>query len=235
MKEIAFANLNFNIVNSYKIMRSRMNNLSTVFLFKEFEAKPFVYKCFFGTEIEFEIQNQEVAVIDKIDELLSTEYGNPDFVAPGVKKVWKQKDCYIVHGIGEEYYQRRVHIIKICFKKPASFMLKYETYNEYVNMFDAISERRGLRYYSKLDMNARGEGTVLLYTENYRYFVKFTPKKYWLYSAEKKKEGQLIHLIPSWETKGKYKTIRDLYDELDSFFVYLEEYDTSLNVRLFGK
>ena len=51
------------------------------------------------------------------------------------------------------------------------------------------------------------------------------------------KETVGVLLIPSWNTKGKDKTLAELHIQLDSFFDYLEEYDSSLKedeLRLFG-
>ena len=44
MKEISFANLNFNIVDSYKDMKSRIENEENIRLFGEFDAKATVCK-----------------------------------------------------------------------------------------------------------------------------------------------------------------------------------------------
>ena len=48
------------------------------------------------------------------------------------------------------------------------------------------------------------------------------------YSSQKKEENERTCLIPSWNIEGKYKTIEDLHNQLESFFSYLEEYDLSI-------
>ena len=53
MKEIAFGNLGFSIVNSYKAMKTRIDNENEICLFNEFTDKAVVYKSFWGAEIEF--------------------------------------------------------------------------------------------------------------------------------------------------------------------------------------
>ena len=73
MKEIVFGKLNFNIVDSYKIMKQRIDNKKEICLFNEFTAKAVVYKSFFGTEIEFEIDNQDVSILAKVDDILTQE------------------------------------------------------------------------------------------------------------------------------------------------------------------
>ncbi len=227
MKEIVFGGLNFSISNSYRTMKSRIKNCSSISLFKEFSAKVWVHKSFLGAEIEFEIDKWDVSALSKIDDILTGEYGEPDYIAKGEMKVWKEKDFYIVHGIDEKHYQVDVHIVKICFSRPYSFMLDYEKYREYVVIFSTISEKLGLRWTGNLSVLDR-QMAVLMDSEAYSYCFYFGKGKFTFYSSEKKKEAVGVRLVPSWSIKGKYKTIQDLHIQLDSFFDYLKEYDSSL-------
>ena len=227
MKEISFGNLNYSVVNSYKIMRSRINSEAAICLFGEFTARVLIYRSFLGAEIEFEIDNQDISTLTKVDEILTQEYGTPDYIAEGALRVWKEKDCYIVHGMVEKYYQADVHIIKVCFKKPYCFMLDYATYDKYLTVFKEISEKRGLAWSNNLVVLGK-QMTAWMNTENYRYYISFTQSKFAFYSNEKRKGTEGTLLVPSWNTKGKYKTIQDLHIQLDSFFDYLKEYDSSL-------
>ena len=227
MKEIIFGKLNFNIVNSYKIMKQRIDNETEMCLFNEFAAKAVVYKSFLGTEIEFAIDNQDISTLAKVDDILTQEYGTPDYIAEGALRVWKEKDCYIVHGMTEKHYQVDVHIIKVCFKKPYRFMLDYATYDKYLIVFKEISEKLGLTWSNSLVASGR-QMTVWMDTENYSYYISFSQSKFAFYSSEKRKETGGTRLVPSWSTKGKYKTIQDLHIQLDSFFDYLQEYDSCL-------
>lgn len=227
MKEIVFGKLNFNIVNSYKIMKQRIDNKKEICLFNEFTAKAVVYKSFFGTEIEFAIDNQDISTLAKIDDILTQEYGTPDYIAESALRVWKEKDCYIVHGMTEKHYKVDVHIIKVCFKKPYCFMLDYATYDKYLIVFKEISEKWGLTWSNSLVVLER-QMTAWMDTENYSYYISFSQNKFAFYSSEKRKETGGTRLVPSWKTKGKYKMIQDLHIQLDSFFDYLKEYDSSL-------
>ncbi len=227
MKEIAFGNLNFNIVDSYKVMKSRIDIKKEICLFNKFAAKAEVNRNCWGAEIEFEIENQDVSALTKIDDILTQEYGTPDYIAEGALKVWKEKDCYIVHGMDEKHYQVDVHIIKICFKKPYRFMLDYATYDKYFAVFNETSEKWGLAWSNNLVILGK-QMTAWMNTENYSYYISFSQSKFAFYSREKRKEIEGTRLIPSWNMKGKYKTIQDLHNQLDSFFNYLEEYDLSL-------
>ena len=103
-------------------MKKRIDNENEICLFNQFTAKAVVYKSFLGSDIEFEIDNQDISTLTKVDDILTQEYGAPDFIAKGTLKVWKQKDCYIVHGMDEKHYQVDAHIIKVCFKKPYYFL-----------------------------------------------------------------------------------------------------------------
>ena len=78
MKEIAFGNLGFSIVNSYKAMKSRIDNENEICLFNEFTATAVVYKSFWGAEIEFEIDNQDISTLTKVDDILIQKYPNVD-------------------------------------------------------------------------------------------------------------------------------------------------------------
>ena len=227
MKEIVFGNLNFPIANSYRTMKSRIENNLSVCLFGEFAAKILVYKSIFGAEIEFEIDSRDALTLSKIDDILSKEYGNPDYIVKGGLKVWKEKDFYIVHGMDEKHYQVDVHIVKICFSRPYFFMLDYEKYREYVAIFNKVGEKWGLRWTGNLRVFDR-QMAVLMDSEAYSYFFYFGKGKFTFYSREKKKEAEGVRLIPSWNTKGKYKTPADLHIQMDSFFDYLKEYDSSL-------
>lgn len=227
MKEIVFGKLNFNLVDSHKIMKQRIDNEKAICLFNEFTAKAVLYKSFLGTEIEFEIDNQDVSTLTNVDDILTQEYGTPNYIAEGALKVWKEKDCYIVHGITEKHYQVDVHIIKVCFKKPYCFMLEYATYDKYLTVLKKISEKWGLAWSNNLVLLGR-QMTAWMDTENYCYYISFSKRKVAFYSSEKRKEAEGTRLVPSWNTKGKYKTIQDLHVQLDSFFDYLKEYDLSL-------
>ncbi len=227
MKEIVFGKLNFSIVDSYKVMKKRIDNETEICLFNEFAAKAVVYKSFLGTEIEFAIDNQDISTLAKVDDILTQEYGTPDYIAEGALRVWKEKDCYIVHGMTEKHYQVVVHVIKVCFKKPYCFMLDYATYDKYLIVFKEISEKWGLTWSNSLVVLGR-QMTAWMDTENYSYYISFSQSKFAFYSSEKRKETGGTRLVPSWNTKGKYKMIQDLHIQLDSFFDYLKEYDSSL-------
>lgn len=227
MKEIIFGDLNFSIVNSYRVMKSRIDSNAKVRLFGEFVANVEVYKNFVGAEIEFIIEDKDFLAVKRIDDILNKEYGTPNYIANGSLRVWKEKDCYIVHGIDEKYYQIDVHVIKVCFKKPHFFMLEYSTYDKYLTMLKEISKKWGLIWSDGLVVLGKKK-MAWMDTKNYSYFISFSKSKFAFYSREKRKEDGYTRLIPSWQTKGKYKTIDNLYRELDSFFNYLEEYDLSL-------
>ena len=227
MKEIIFGDLNFSIVNSYRVMKSRIDSNAKVRLFGEFIANVEVYKNFVGAEIEFIIEDKDFLAVKRIDDILNKGYGTPNYIANGSLRVWKEKDCYIVHGIDEKYYQIDVHVIKVCFKKPYFFMLEYSTYDKYLTMLKEISKKWGLIWSDGLVVLGK-KNTAWMGTKNYTYYISFSKSKFAFYSREKRKEDGYTRLIPSWQIKGKYKTINNLYRELDSFFNYLEEYDLSL-------
>ena len=228
MKEIIFGGLDFPITNSYKIMKSRVEDGSSLCLFGEFAAKVLIYRNFlWGAEIEFEIDSYDASALSRIDDILTGEYGEPAYIAKGEMKVWEEKDFYIVHGMDEMHYQVDVHIVKICFHRPYFFMLGYEKYREYLLIFNEVSEKWGLRWSGNLVV-LDSQMSVLADTENYSYYFYFGKGKFVFYSSEKKKEDVGVRLVPFWNTKGKYKTAQDLHIQLDSFFSYLKEYDQSL-------
>ncbi len=227
MREIVFGKLNFNIVDSYKVMKKRIDNEKEICLFNEFTAKAVVYKSFWGAEIEFEIDGQDSSTYTRIDDILTQKYGTPDYIAKGALRVWKEKDCYIVHGMDEKHYQDVVHIIRVCFKKPYWFMLDYSQYDKYVALLKRTSEKWGLEWSNSLVVSGR-QMTAWMNTKNYSYYISFSRSKFAFYSIHIRKENNCTRLVPSWNTKGKYKTVQDLHNQLDSFFNYLEEYDSSL-------
>ena len=227
MKKIIFGGLDFPVVNSYRAMKSRIDSDSSVCLFGEFAAKVSVYKSFLGAETEFEIECPDASALSRIDDILTGEYGEPDYIAKGEMKVWKEKDFYIVHGMDEKHYQVDVHIVKVCFSRPYLFMLDYEKYREYVVIFSKVSEKFGLRWTGNLSVLDR-QMAVLMDSEAYSYYFYFSKRKFTFYSSEKKKESAGVRLVPSWSIKCKYKTIQDLHNQLVSFFDYLKEYDLSL-------
>ena len=225
--EIVFGNLDFNIVDSYKIMKKRIDNEKEICLFNQFTAKAMVYRSFGRTEIEFEIDDQDISTLTKIDNILTQEYGTPNYIAEDALRVWKEKDCYIVHGMTEKYYKVDVHIIKVCFKKPYCFMFDYATYDKCLTVFNEISEKWGLEWSNSLVVLGK-QMTAWINTENYEYYISFSKSKFAFYAREKRIVTEGTRLIPSWSIKGKYKTIKDLHIQLDSFFDYLKEYDSSL-------
>ena len=93
MKEIIFGGLDFPITNSYKIMKSRVEDGSSLCLFGEFAAKVLIYRnLLWGAEIEFEIDSYDASALSRIDDILTGEYGEPAYIAKGEMKVWKGKD-----------------------------------------------------------------------------------------------------------------------------------------------
>jgi hypothetical protein len=120
MKKIIFGGLDFPIVNSYRAMKSRIDSDSSVCLFGEFAAKVSVYKSYLGAETEFEIESLDASALSRIDDILTGEYGEPDYIAKGEMKVWKEKDFYIVHGMDEKRYQVDIHIVKYASAGPIS-------------------------------------------------------------------------------------------------------------------
>ena len=227
MKKIIFGGLDFPIVNSYRAMKSRIDSDSSVCLFGEFAAKVSVYKSYLGAETEFDIESPDASAFSRIDDILTGEYGEPDYIAKGEMKVWKEKDFYIVHGMDEKHYQVDVHIVKVCFSRPYLFMLDYEKYREYVVIFSKVSEKLGLRWTGNLSVLDR-QMAVLMDSEAYSYYFYFGKGKFTFYSSEKKIESVGVRFVPSWNTKGKYRTPEDLHNQLDSFFDYLKKYDPSL-------
>jgi hypothetical protein len=106
-------------------------------------------------------------------------------------------------------------------------MLDYATYDKYLIVFKEIREKWGLTWSNNLVVLGR-QMTAWMDTENYSYYISFSQSKFAFYSSEKRKETGGTRLVPSWNTKGKYKMIQDLHIQLDSFFNYLKEYDSSL-------
>ena len=227
MKEIAFGGLDFNIVDSYKIMQARIDSKEQICLFGEFSAKAITYKIMGRAEIAFEIDKQDDSTLARIDDILLQEYGKPDYIAKHALKVWKEKDCYIIHGMVDKHYNVGAHILKVCFRKPYCFMCKYAIYDKYVAVLSEISEKWNLVWSHDLVIVGK-QMMAWLETQNYSYYLSFTRKKFTFYSIEKREETEGTRMSPSWNTKGKYKTIQDLHNQLESFFNYLEEYDLSL-------
>ena len=107
-------------------------------------------------------------------------------------------------------------------------MLDYATYDKYLTMFSEIGEKWGLVWWSNSLVVLGKHMTAWMNTEKYEYYIYFSQSKFAFYSSEKRRETEGTRLVPSWNIKGKYKTIQDLHIQLDSFFAYLKEYDLSL-------
>ena len=130
MKEISFGDLDFNIANSYDLMKSKIDDKDNVCLFGKFTAKPRLIKRLLGANIEFKFDSQQHEFVDEVYKILQGKYGLPDYIANGSMKVWKIGDCYVSHGIYEEYYQNCVHIFDCCCFSGYYFEFYYKIYHE---------------------------------------------------------------------------------------------------------
>lgn len=106
-------------------------------------------------------------------------------------------------------------------------MRKYAVYDKYDAVLSEISRKWSLVWPHNLTIVGK-QMMAWLETQNYSYYLSFTRRKFAFYSSEKREETEGTHIVPAWNTKGKYKTIQDLQNQLESFFHYLEEYDLSL-------
>ena len=71
------------------------------------------------------------------------------------------------------------------------------------------------------------EATVVLSTTERKYLVRLRKGKYYILSF--KKVDKVTEL--DWNENGKYKNAEELYNGLNGFFIYLEDYDLSLKKR----
>ena len=230
MKEIDFGGLGFNIVNSYDLMKSRIDDKDNVCLFGKFTAKPRLIKRFLGANIEFKFDSQQHEFVEEIYSVLLEQYGLPDYIANGSMKVWKIGDCYVSHGIYEEYYQNCVHILTVTFQKPYVFMRDYNEIKKYV---DIVLEAAGKWNVSQEYTNYSVDGNKIcffLYTKKFRYMLYFNKKNYTFYASEIAEKDGLNIWRPVLDRKGKYKGKEELSSQLDSFFFDMFEHDECVHL-----
>lgn len=234
MKKIAFGDLDFNIVNSYKSMKSIIDGRERVLLFNEFWAKPMLCKELFRSHIDFEIEDVSNEALTRVERILTERYGEIDFITNTSYYIRKEIGFYITHSVYETYFQdTTVHLLRVTFYKPYSFMWPYKKLHLYVQAVDRIKEKWGLEYsFSSVpivESITNGNAILYLSTERFQYMISFTDRKFGFYSSTVTKTGNnLINEKPFYHQKGKHRGVDDLYIKLDSFFTYLEEYDEGL-------
>lgn len=73
-------------------------------------------------------------------------------------------------------------------------------------------------------------GTVNCVFENNNYLYSISVEKKYLkmHSSKIIKEGSVVHIVPSWNEKIRYKKIEQLFSLINSYFMYLEDEDGEL-------
>ena len=174
MKEIVFGKLNFSIVDSYKVMKKRIDNETEICLFNEFAAKAVVYKSFWGTEIEFAIDNQDISTLAKVDDILTQEYGTPDYIAEGALRVWKEKKIgdrvreYCKENGGYVFFMEQTAFNAAL---QGEILILHPRYNAYTMMYcmtyeELMNLRSVKRFYSKHEIDEAVANPAIMHLTN---------------------------------------------------------------------
>lgn len=178
-------------------------------------------KCYIEIKLS-EKENREL--LEKIQGILKKKYGEPQYTIYGINPLWKKDNLYISCGDEEINYHYFVPEIRIYFSKPFLPIMKYEVYKEYDNMLQKIAKEWQLKYHN-LSLNNINGSFCCMQNDSYQYLISFTKNTFKLYSVKKEKiDDKKEKLIPGWNTKGKYKGIESLKNQINSFLAYMEDY-----------
>lgn len=105
---------------------------------------------------------------------------------------------------------------------------KKEILDLYVSVFSRL-EKEWTFFHGSEFFVERNATTVVLSTSEKKYFVRLSKGKCDI-SSYQRCDGIMVL---DWSQKGKFKTAQELYNRLNGFFIYLEDYDRSLKRRIF--
>lgn len=101
-----------------------------------------------------------------------------------------------------------------------------KNFDLYESVFDRLKDEWTFNCLTE-PLVANNEAVVFLSTTERKYLIRLRKGKYYILSFEK--VDKVMEL--DWNEKGKYKNAEELYNGLNGFFVYLEDYDLSLKKR----
>ena len=210
----------------YKLCKKEIATNDLIVLFGKYPTKVTLSKTILGKiDITFEFENFEA--LEEINNLLFQKYGEPQYIQSESTYIWNLGKIFISHGEEEIYYQNSVHFLNISFAKPFRG-IDYSYYNEY-NLFmkRCISVWNLQKYTGFIDFAGRIH--YFYQTKNFRYIFSFDKHKIKMEAHEINKTDKLIKELVHWKQKNRFKELSELDVIINSFLLYLEEYDLDLH------
>lgn len=201
---------------------------SEIQLFTKYKTKIVISRNLFNkVSINFEFEN--VNTITEINEILFEKYGEPQYARFANQCVWKIGRLFLSHGEKEAYFQHSVHIINISYVKPCNLIAysKYKEITKHINNI-LISWNLNLSFNTVKRSDAYHFYCV---TQKFRYIFIVKKRRIIMHGVEINKEGKEEEDLVRWDQEQKFTSIQELENIIDSFLVYMEEYDVDLKKK----
>lgn len=216
----------FQIYKKYSHCSSSVEE--TVLLFDEFETKVNVQKkCFDRVIYKLVVQHPKLGTKEKIIHKLESNYVIPIYFSFEKIRVWKIGKVYLSFGFIDSYPYGSELVMILTYTRPSVFCL-YENYvNETKDLMN-IPKRWNLEFKHKPFFLSKRKYLCILENSQYQYTIIKGRYSAELISSKKEKISEGIKIIPDWKQKIKYKNDNEFATLLESFFLYMEEYDINL-------
>ena len=232
-KNIEFFDFSHFLSNDYTEMTEMKKTLDDPVLFGRPVTLINVRSRPLGTcSIEFSYDFFDNEFISETNRRISEKMGSPQYYDDSGRKIWMSNGITVINGGVETQYNVVIHKIVICFYKP--LIRKYS--HERLDTLNTVTKNVALRW--KIDkynsFAARGR-IFLMYFETEKYQYTFSIKGKKLEMRSFRKELEKGYEVPDyytynleWCQKTTVKSINDVESSVESFLLYMEEYDRSL-------
>ncbi len=229
MKYIDYDFIPFKINRSYKKAFAEIDTSKTYKLFNKHDVTVRLIRNWFGKVcINFVFSNEEC--LDEIDNLLTERFNKPRYISGNSSKVWVDKGIYISHGIEETRFQGCEHRLEISQVKPA-FIVKIDKFKKAFSIFNKLKYNFNFKEISNAFIGILGEIHFLSKTQDYEYLIVVKRNQINMYSSEIKVMDDGTHSIPFYHETTRIKKDKDMYFIINSFFLYMMEYDENLKIE----
>jgi len=229
MKYIDYDFIPFKINKSYKKSFEEIDTSITYKLFNKYDVTVRLFRNWFGKVcVDFVFTNEDF--LNEIDNLLTERFNKPLYISGNGSKVWVDNKIYISHGVEETRFQGCEHRLEISQIKPP-FIAKIDRYEKVFNIFNKLKYNFNFKETSNAFVGMLGEIHFLSKTQDYEYLIAVKKNQINMYSSEIKVMHDGIHSIPFYHVTSRIKKNTDMYSIINSFFLYMMEYDKNLKVE----
>lgn len=232
-KNIAFFDFPYILSNDYKEMSGKAEALESPILFGRPISSVRVHPDLFDTcFIELSFDFFDDTFLDESDRLISEKMGEPLYYDVSGRKIWEHDGITVINGGKEISYNIVVHSVTIYFRRPLIKKYPYEKWEKLEALAKNISVQWGIPKYRAFTVG--GKLFMLHFeTEDYHYSFTLIGKRLRMNSFKKELQkgfecSDYYTYTPDWEEKTRINRSCGIEERANSFFLYMEEYDSSL-------